>query len=142
LQVKIVLDDKGVKDRLNKISKLSRLEVKKIIDDTLNHLRVETIANITRSGIFETGNLRNSIKITNRHNNGEIRILAEYGIYVEYGTGIYSEVGGRNSPWAYFNPNTGSYVTTSGMPPRPYFRPAVETGRVFLANRLEGVELI
>lgn len=142
MQVRINLDANGVRERLSRLSRNSSNEINSIIDDTLNHLRVETIANITRSGIFETGNLRNSIQITNRRTNGEIRILAEYGIYVEYGTGIYAESGGRNSPWTYYNPNTGSYVTTSGMPPKPFFRPAVETGRVFLSNRLRGAELV
>lgn len=47
-------------------------------------------------------------------------------IDVELGTGKYAQGGnGRNTPWSYKD-SKGNWHTTSGMPPRPYLRPAIE----------------
>ena len=47
-----------------------------------------------------------------------------YGIYVEFGTGIYAEEGGRPTPWVYKDKN-GNWHKTRGMSPRPFIRPAI-----------------
>lgn len=52
-----------------------------------------------------------------------------YAPYVEYGTGIFAEEGGRQDvPWCYQD-EEGKWHTTSGMPPHPYMRPALDENR-------------
>lgn len=36
---------------------------------------------------------------------------------------------GRQTPWVYFNPYTGEFVTTSGNDPQPFMGPAYPPGR-------------
>lgn len=76
----------------------------------------------------DTGNLRNSITHTTE-NNGKTVVIGSavtYAPYVELGTGKYAEGGGgRQTPWRYQDKD-GKWHTTSGIPARPYLRPAVE----------------
>lgn len=49
----------------------------------------------------------------------------EYAPYVEYGTGIFAEEGGRQDvPWSYED-EEGNWHSTSGMKPTPFLRPAL-----------------
>ena len=76
----------------------------------------------------DTGNLRNSITHTTENNNRTVVISSSvtYAPFIELGTGKYAEGGGgRQTPWSYQDSN-GNWHTTSGMPPRPYIRPAIE----------------
>lgn len=76
----------------------------------------------------DTGNLRNSITHTTENNNRTVVICSSvtYAPFIELGTGKYAEGGGgRQTPWSYQDSN-GNWHTTSGMPPRPYLRPAIE----------------
>ena len=76
----------------------------------------------------DTGNLRNSITHTTENNNRTVVISSSvtYARFIELGTGKYAEGGGgRQTPWSYQDSN-GNWHTTSGMPPRPYLRPAIE----------------
>lgn len=53
----------------------------------------------------------------------------EYAPYVEYGTGLFAEEGGRkNVPWHYQD-DEGEWHTTSGQKPKPYMRPALDENR-------------
>ena len=53
----------------------------------------------------------------------------EYAPYVEYGTGLFAENGGRTDvPWSYKD-DEGEWHTTSGMHPQPYMRPALNENR-------------
>lgn len=53
----------------------------------------------------------------------------EYAPYVEYGTGLFAEEGGRKDvPWSYQD-DKGEWHTTSGMQPSPYMRPALDENR-------------
>lgn len=77
-----------------------------------------------------TGNLRNSITHDTVADDHNITVIVgsnvEYAPYVELGTGVYAEDGkGRKTPWSYQD-HEGNWHRTSGMPPRPYLRPAVE----------------
>ena len=76
----------------------------------------------------DTGALRRSI--TSRIENGEgiVYTPLEYAPYVEYGTGLFAEVGGRNTPWSYQD-DEGEWHTTSGQHPQPFMRPALEENR-------------
>lgn len=52
-----------------------------------------------------------------------------YAPYVEFGTGLFAESGGRTDvPWCYQD-DEGNWHTTSGMKPQPYMRPALEENR-------------
>lgn len=74
----------------------------------------------------DTGNLRNSITHTVA-DNGEraayVGTNSEYGVYVEYGTGIYYP-GGRQTPWVYQD-EKGDWHLTHGQRAKPFIKPAV-----------------
>ena len=77
----------------------------------------------------DTGELKRSIssRVINEGQAivGEIFTPLEYAPYIEYGTGLFAESGGRtNVPWNYKD-DKGEWHTTSGQPPQPYMRPAL-----------------
>lgn len=81
----------------------------------------------------DTGALRNSItsRIVRDGNEiaGEVYTLLEYAPYVEYGTGLFAEGGGRTDvPWVYQD-DKGNWHSTSGQKPQPYMRPAFDESR-------------
>lgn len=75
----------------------------------------------------DTSNLRNSIthEVTVSGTSGEMAVgtNVEYATYVELGTGKYYP-GGRQTPWSWQDAN-GKWHRTSGMPARPYIKPAL-----------------
>lgn len=87
----------------------------------------------------DTGGLRKSIEV--EYNKGllqaKIIVGSEYGIYVNYGTGIYSVKGtGRKTPWTYFSPRLGRFVTTEGMKAQMFWEPAVKAGARYFESSL------
>ena len=53
----------------------------------------------------------------------------EYAPYVEFGTGLFAEEGGRQDvPWCYKD-DEGEWHSTSGMHPQPFMRPALNENR-------------
>lgn len=81
--------------------------------------------NITEQKAVDTGNLRNSIshKVVADDRSVYIGTNVEYAPYIEFGTGIYAEQGGRQTPWAYQD-TEGNWHKTKGQKARPYLRPA------------------
>lgn len=76
-----------------------------------------------------TGELRRSIKSTVEGETGIVFTPLFYAPYVEYGTGLFAEDGGRQDvPWHYQD-DEGEWHTTSGMHPRPFMRPALNENR-------------
>ena len=80
-----------------------------------------------------TGELRRSItsKVEKDGNNpiGIVFTPLEYAPYVEFGTGLFAEEGGRTDvPWCYQD-DEGEWHSTSGMKPHPYMRPALNENR-------------
>lgn len=76
-----------------------------------------------------TGELRRSITSKVENLQGIVYTPLEYAPYVEYGTGIYAEDGGRQDvPWRYQD-DEGEWHTTSGQHPQPYMRPALDENR-------------
>lgn len=76
-----------------------------------------------------TGELRRSITSKVDGNRGVIYTPLEYAPYVEYGTGLFAENGGRKDvPWRYKD-DEGNWHTTSGMHPQPFMRPALNQNR-------------
>lgn len=76
-----------------------------------------------------TGELRRSITSEVKDYQGIIYTPLEYAPYVEYGTGLFAEEGGRKDvPWRYKD-DKGDWHKTSGQYPQPYMRPALNENR-------------
>jgi HK97 gp10 family phage protein len=80
-----------------------------------------------------TGELRRSITSKVEQNGGDIQGVVytplEYAPYIEFGTGLFAENGGRQDvPWNYQD-DKGEWHSTSGMKPQPYMRPALNENR-------------
>ena len=81
----------------------------------------------------DTGALRRSIqsRVTADDGavHGEVFTPLEYAPYVEYGTGLFAEKGGRKEvPW-WYQDDKGEWHRTSGQKPQPYMRPALLENR-------------
>ena len=91
-----------------------------------------------------TGELRRSItsKVEEEASGvvGTVFTPLEYAPYVEYGTGLFAENGGRQDvPWHYKD-DEGEWHTTSGQHPHPYMRPALNENRTEIVRILkEGI---
>lgn len=81
----------------------------------------------------DTGALRRSIKSKVETEDmtieGIIFTPLEYAPYVEYGTGLFAENGGRKTAWAYKDEKTGETIWTHGQHPQPYMRPALNENK-------------
>lgn len=85
-----------------------------------------------------TGELARSITHKVEEYQGIVYTPLEYAPYVEFGTGIFAENGGRTDvPWHYQD-EKGEWHTTSGMPPHPYMRPALDENREAIINAIKG----
>lgn len=86
------------------------------------------------------GALRRSITSKVENNEGIIFTPLEYAPYVEYGTGLFAENGGRQDvPWSYQD-DKGEWHSTSGMKPQPYMRPALYENQQAILNIIkEGI---
>lgn len=77
----------------------------------------------------DTGALRRSITSEIRGTEGVVYTPLEYAPYVEFGTGLFAESGGRaDVPWCYQDDN-GEWHSTSGQRPQPFMRPALNENR-------------
>lgn len=77
----------------------------------------------------DTGELRRSIESIVKNNEGIVFTPLEYAPYIEYGTGLFAEEGGRQDvPW-FYKDDEGNWHKTSGMHPRPFMRPALSENR-------------
>lgn len=89
----------------------------------------------------DTGALRRSIssRVEETANGveGVVFTPLEYAPYIEYGTGLFAEDGGRQTPWSYQD-DEGNWHTTKGQPPRPYMRPALTENNNQILETLKG----
>lgn len=81
----------------------------------------------------DTGALRRSITSKVEKNGdviqGVVYTPLEYAPYIEYGTGLFAEDGGRmDVPWNYQD-DQGVWHSTSGQKPQPFMRPALDENR-------------
>lgn len=77
----------------------------------------------------DTGALRRSITSKVEGDKGIVYTPLEYAPYVEYGTGLFAENGGRKDvPW-FFEDDKGEWHKTSGQKPQPFMRPALNENR-------------
>lgn len=116
----------GLEDVLGRIEKITDPEA-------VNRALGQACALVERSAKQKapkgTGELRSSITSKVENFQGIIYTPLEYAPYVEYGTGIYAEDGGRQDvPWRYKD-DEGNWHTTSGQHPQPYMRPALDENR-------------
>lgn len=74
----------------------------------------------------DTGNLRNSIThaVNDSENEVYIGTNTEYAPYIEYGTGIYAEQGGRRTPW-FYEDDKGKGHFTHGSKPTHFLKKAL-----------------
>ena len=89
----------------------------------------------------DTGELRRSITSRVEERDGKIEGIIftplEYAPYVEYGTGLFAENGGRKDvPWCYKD-DKGEWHTTSGQHPQPFMRPALNENREMIIRILK-----
>lgn len=101
------------------------------VDKALNKacLVVERSARQKAQEIKDTGALSRSIKHEVKNHEGIIYTPLEYAPYVEYGTGLFAENGGRTDvPWNYKD-DEGEWHSTSGQKPQPFMRPALDENR-------------
>ena len=85
----------------------------------------------------DNGALRRSITSDRTGLTGMVFTPLEYAPYVEYGTGLYAENGGRKDvPWHYQD-DEGNWHTTSGQQPQPFMRPALDENREKVTRILE-----
>lgn len=88
----------------------------------------------------DTGALRRSItsKVEQDGDNviGIVYTPLEYAPYIEYGTGLFAEEGGRmDVPWNYKD-DEGKWHSTNGQKPQPFMRPALDENREQIARIL------
>ena len=84
-----------------------------------------------------TSELRRSITSKVEDMVGVVYTPLEYAPYVEFGTGLFAESGGRTDvPWCYKD-DEGNWHTTSGMKPQPYMRPALYENRTKIVETLK-----
>ena len=77
----------------------------------------------------DSGALRRSITSKVENLESVVYTPLEYAPYVEYGTGLFAEDGGRQTPWAYEDEESGEWIYTRGQKPQPYMRPALDENR-------------
>ena len=132
----------GVEEVIGRFDKLAKAE-------QLHKAMGQACAVVERSAKEKapkgTGELRRSItsKVEEEASKviGVVFTPLEYAPYVEYGTGLFAENGGRTDvPWCYKD-DEGEWHTTSGQHPQPYMRPALDDNRDKIIDVLkEGIK--
>ena len=89
------------------------------------YAQAQAVINLTRNGSVDTGRLRSSIEYEVEDDTMIVGTNVEYAPYIEMGTGIYAEEGGRPTPWRYVDAK-GIGHWTHGQHPKPYLRPALK----------------
>lgn len=124
---------KGLNDVLEAIDNISDVSG---IDAALGQACALVERSAKQKAPKDTGELRRSITSKVEDGTGIVYTPLEYAPYVEYGTGLFAENGGRKDvPWNYQD-DQGNWHSTSGQKPQPFLRPALNE------NRQRIVELI
>lgn len=126
----------GIEEVLNSIDSLADLEE---LQSALGKACAVVEASAKQKAPKDTGALARSITSKIEDTEGIIFTPLEYAPYVEYGTGLFAEEGGRSTPWTYKD-DKGEWHRTSGQKPQPFMRPALEENREKIINILkEGI---
>ena len=85
----------------------------------------------------DTGALRQSIQSEVSDMEAVIFTPLYYAPYVEFGTGLFAENGGRSDvPW-WYKDEKGQWHKTSGQHPQPFMRPALDENREKIVRLLK-----
>ena len=126
----------GIEEVLDSIDSLADLEG---LQSALGKACAVVEASAKQKAPKDTGALARSITSKIEDTEGIIFTPLEYAPYVEYGTGLFAEEGGRSTPWVYKD-DKGEWHKTSGQKPHPFMRPALEENREKIINILkEGI---
>ena len=126
----------GIEEVLDSIDSLANLEE---LQSALGKACAVVEASAKQKAPKDTGALARSITSKIEDTEGIIFTPLEYAPYVEYGTGLFAEEGGRSTPWTYKD-DKGEWHRTSGQKPQPFMRPALEENREKIINILkEGI---
>lgn len=106
-----------------------KLEATKSIEDNLQRACLLVEKSAREKAPKKSGELRRSIKSRVEDSGSELVGVVysqlEYAPYVEYGTGLFAESGGRTDvPWMYKD-DEGHWQGSKGQKPQPYMRPAL-----------------
>ena len=83
---------------------------------------------------IDEGNLKNSIQSEIGGLEATVMVGAFYGVYVEYGTGVYaSNSRAKKMPWSYKGAD-GKWYTTYGMRAQPFWFPSIDVARKYFKN--------
>ena len=108
-------------------------EVKQGVSETAMLLNTEASS---RAPVDE-GNLKNSIQSEIGGLEATVMVGASYGIFVEYGTGVYAKGPGgsraKKIPWSYKGAD-GKWYTTYGMRAQPFWFPSIDVARKYFKN--------
>lgn len=108
-------------------------EIKRVVAETAEMI----VSQAKALAPVDDGSLKASISVDYMRGGltAHIQVGSFYGIFVEFGTGIYSTEGnGRQTPWVYFK--NGKYYFTRGMRAQPYWGPAIEVGSRHFASEM------
>lgn len=131
-----MIEFEGLEEVLNSIDSLANLEE---LQSALGKACAVVEASAKQKAPKDTGALARSITSKIEDTEGIIFTPLEYAPYVEYGTGLFAEEGGRSTPWTYKD-DKGEWHKTSGQKPHPFMRPALEENREKIINILkEGI---
>lgn len=126
----MAIEFEGLDEILNSLDKLADTQQ---LNDTMEQVCALVERDAKQNAPKDTGALARSIQSKVENNNGSIQGVVftplEYGAYVEFGTGLFAESGGRTDvPWSYQD-DEGNWHTTKGQKPQPYMRPALDNNR-------------
>lgn len=111
------------------IKLFEKLESQDNFDDALGKACALVEKSAKEKAPKDTGELRRSITSKVENNEGIIFTPLLYAPYVEYGTGLFAEDGGRKDvPW-WYQDDKGEWHSTSGQKPQPFMRPALDENR-------------
>lgn len=127
------IEIEGLDDVLNRIEKLGDTSN---IEAALSQACALVERSAKQKAPKDTGKLRRSITSKIEGTQGIVYTPLEYAPYVEYGTGLFAENGGRKDvPWNYQD-DKGNWHSTSGQKPQPFMRPALNENREKIVDLL------
>lgn len=134
----MAIEFKGLKDVLNAIEDVADTSD---LENAIGKACALVERSAKQNAPKDTGALRNSIQSRVEKSGGDIVGVVytplEYAPYVEYGTGLFAEEGGRKTPWAYQD-DEGNWHKTNGQKPQPFLRPALNDNRKKIIEIIEG----
>lgn len=124
----------------NVINSLEKISNPKGIEQALGQACALVERSAKQKAPKDNGELRRSISSKVEGLTGVVFTPLEYAPYVEFGTGLFAEEGGRmDVPWNYQD-DEGNWHSTSGQKPQPFMRPALDENKTQITQILkEGI---